>query len=293
MNIAWLGAAVGLLGAAGFLLIVRAAVPVRPDLATRVLPFVRDVLPDSRSRGRRGPALGYGSLGSRDLLRTLLLRADSDVSVEDFRTRQLAAATIGALVGAGSAGLWNWANPTATLAPLWPALALGVFASLLPRVHVSVAARRRDARVLSEFAVVVEILHLAIEAGESPIEALDRVARRTRALSADLQRITIDVLAGEPLGAALDRCASSSRQIPVARFFADLAVAVDRGAPLVDVLQAQARDVREERRRQMVGARPRRLMAAAAPVPLLIAPAIVMAVWAPELDVRGWFNDVG
>jgi tight adherence protein C len=293
MRLAWLGAAVGLLGASGFLLIVRATVPVRPDLATRVLPFVRDVLPASRSRGSRVPVLDYGSLGSRDLLRTLLLRAEARVSVEEFRTRQLAAAVVGALLGAGAAGLWNWANPTATIAPLWPVLALASATSLVPRVRLTLAARRRDARALSEFAVVAEILLLAIEAGESPIEALDRVARRTRTLAADLAGIARDARAGEPLGAALDRYAGSARQVPVARFFADLAVAVDRGAPLVEVLQAQARDVREERRRQLVGARSRRLVAVAAPVLLLVVPAIMVAARAPEIDVGGWFTRAG
>ena len=120
--------------------------------------------------------------------------------------------------------------------------------------------------------------------------ALDRVVRRSGgALSRDLSRVLADVRTGEPVSLAFDRMAAGSGLPLVARFAQGIAIAVERGTPLADVLHAQAADVREAGRRQLIETAARREVLMMVPVVFLVLPITVLfAFWpgvvGPPLD---------
>ena len=112
--------------------------------------------------------------------------------------------------------------------------------------YLSSQVKTRERRILAEFPTIAELLALAVAAGESPVAALDRVCLRSGGeLSRDLAKVLAAVRTGEPVGPAFDAWAASTGQPLVARFAQGIAVAVERGTPLADVLHAQASDVRE------------------------------------------------
>ena len=84
-------------------------------------------------------------------------------------------------------------------------------------------------------------LALAVAAGESPVSALDRVVRRSGGeLSRDLGRVLAAIRTGAPVAEAFDELARTTGLPIVARFADGVAVAIERGTPLADVLHAQA-----------------------------------------------------
>ena len=134
---------------------------------------------------------------------------------------------------------------------------------------------------MAEFPTIAELLALAVAAGESPVAALDRVVRRSGGeLSSDLGRVLAAVRTGEPVGAAFDRLAASTGLPLVARFAQGVAVAVERGTPLAQVLHAQAADVREAGRRELIEVAARKEVLMMVPVVFLVLPITVLfAFW--------------
>jgi tight adherence protein C len=136
--------------------------------------------------------------------------------------------------------------------------------------------------VLAEFPVLAELLALAVAAGESPVAALDRVVRRSGGeLSHDLAGVLAAVRTGEPVADAFDRMAATTGVASVARFAQGVAVAVERGTPLADVLHAQAADVREAGRRELIEVAARKEIFMMVPVVFLILPVTVLVAFWP------------
>ncbi|WKN49621.1 type II secretion system F family protein [Nocardioides sp. Arc9.136] len=294
----------GLLGAttaAGLLLVgFRVAATRRPQLDTRVLPYLRD-LPRSGPSPRAvqtapprsvvaavyGPLLRSAAdavervLGGSTSVRRRLERAGLDRTVHDFRVEQvlwgLAAFALTAAYGVLDA-LGDPSGVASSAVLCIVAFALGVLAR---DSHLSGQVRSRERRILAEFPTVAELLALSVAAGESPVAALDRVVRRSGGeLSTDLARVLAAVRTGEPVSAAFDRLAAATGQPLVARFAQGIAVAVERGTPLADVLHAQAADVREAGRRELIEVAARREVFMMVPVVFLVLPVTVLfAFW--------------
>ena len=73
----------------------------------------------------------------------------------------------------------------------------------------------------------------------------------------------------------------------VARFANGLAVALERGTPLADVLHAQAGDVREAQRRELIESGARREVFMMVPVVFLVLPTtVVFAFWPGVVGLR-------
>ena len=88
---------------------------------------------------------------------------------------------------------------------------------------------------------------------------------------------------GTPVASAFDDYAARTGIPVVARFASGLAVAVERGTPLADVLHAQAADVREAQRRALIESGGRREIAMMVPVVFLVLPTTVMFAFWPGL----------
>jgi tight adherence protein C len=102
-------------------------------------------------------------------------------------------------------------------------------------------------------------------------------------LAVDLSRVLAEVRGGTPVAMAFDGYAARTGLPVVARFADGVSVAVERGTPLADVLHAQAADVREARRRDLIENGARREVLMMVPVVFLVLPVTVLFAFWPGL----------
>ena len=270
------------------------------SLAVRVTPYLRDlpstslrpapVEPTSAFLAVFGPILRRAAelvervLGGSASITRRLERARLPMTVHEFRISQAVW---------GMVAFANAAVPSAALALRAPdravpllvmcgcAFALGV---LLRENRLTAQVTRRERRILEEFPTIAELLALAVAAGESPVAALDRVVRRSHGeLSADLRDVLAEVRTGTPITRAFDDLATRSGLPAVSRVAEGIAVAMERGTPLAEVLHAQAGDVREAGRRALIESGARREVLMMVPVVFLVLPTVVVFAFWPGL----------
>lgn len=299
------GVLIGACAGLGLVLVVaRLRVIGRPSLELRVLPYLRDVprlgspapvdevssSPVVAAAGVFGPFLRTAAhavervLGGAASVRRRLQRAALDLTVHDFRVQQVLWGLTGFAVVAAYCLLDAARGGGGTVSAL-VLCAVGLAVGVLARdTYLSSQVSARERRVVAEFPVVAELLALAVAAGESPVAALDRVVRRSGGeLSRDLALVLASVRTGEPVGQAFDRLAATTGVPSVARFAQGVAVAVERGTPLADVLHAQAGDVREAGRRALIESGARREVLMMVPVVFLVLPTVVVFAFWPGL----------
>ena len=285
------------------LLLVAARVRVihRPTLALRVVPYLRDVprlgpapvvdlgsSPVTAAAGVFGPLLRSAAdavertLGGAASVRRRLERAGLDRTVHDFRVEQVLWGLGGFALVAAYCLLDALGGGGGTVSSLL-LCAVGFATGVLGRdSYLTSQVTRRERRVLAEFPVIAELLALAVAAGESPTAALDRVVSRSGGeLSRDLGVVLAAVRTGEPVAQAFDELARTTGVPSVARFAQGVAVAVERGTPLADVLHAQAADVREAGRRELIEVAARKEIFMMVPVVFLVLPVTVLIAFWP------------
>lgn len=307
MNTALWGATLGALAGTGVLIVgARLAAMRRPTLAVRVLPYVPDlsrsghraavssglargVEPNTHSalRGVFGPLLRSAAeatertLGGGASVRRRLIRAGLELSVHEFRIQQVLWGLAGFAAAAGLALVEASRNPSGAIGSLILCIVAFVGGVLLRENHLTAQARARERRILTELPTVAELLALAVAAGEGPVAALDRVVRRTGGeMSRDLAQVLAAIRTGESVAHAFDRMAAEAGLPAVARFAQGIAVAVERGTPLSEVLHAQAADVRDAGRRELIEVAARKEVAMMVPVVFVVLPITVLfAFW--------------
>jgi tight adherence protein C len=166
----------------------------------------------------------------------------------------------------------------------WLLLSIGAAgaAMILRDSVLSREVKDRERRMLAQFPAVADMLALAVAAGEGPAAAIDRVVRTSKgALVDELARVLAESRTGVPMVAALDGLARRTGLAVVARFAEGLGVAMTRGTPLVDVLAAQAADVREASRRALIETGARKEVAMMVPVVFLILPVTLLFAFFP------------
>jgi tight adherence protein C len=297
-----LGALLGGLLGAGLLLVIR-RLPFlrRPAVDDRIGPYLRDIggsdvflgVADSSSPFYAilrlfGPSLRAGAvrlerlLGGATSVRRRLSRAGIERTVEEFRIEQVlwgaAGFGLGLLIALVSLSL-GLGNPVGLLVLAGILAVVGVLAR---DTYLTSQVRRRERRLLAELPTVAELLALSVAAGEGPAAALDRVARSCRGdLAGELQRVLAETRAGEPLVRALDALADRTGLVALSRFADGLAVALERGTPLADVLRAQAGDIREASRRELIESGARREVSMMVPVVFLVLPVTIAFAFYP------------
>jgi tight adherence protein C len=220
-------------------------------------------------------------LGGASSVRRRLERAGSDATVHDFRVEQVLWGLVAFAVAAAYGVLDALRDPGGVLSSAVLCVISFAVGVLARDHHLTGQVRSRERRILAEFPTVAELLALSVAAGESPVSALDRVVQRSGGeLSHDLARVLAAVRTGEPVPVAFDQLAAASGLPLVARFAQGIAVAVERGTPLADVLHAQAADVREAGRRELIEVAARREVLMMVPVVFLVLPVTVLfAFW--------------
>lgn len=291
------GGLVGLTLSAGLLLVASGWLRTRrPTLEQRVLPYIRDVHPHVAAPAQSatvvdavfgpsiqtlGAAVGDVLGGSASVSRRLV-RLGSPLTVEDFRIRQVIWGAAGLGAGIAVAAVL-WSGRRAGVPLLLLICVLGFVGGVLwCDQHLSSQVTARERQMQAEFPVVADLLALAVAAGESPIAGLDRIMRVSHgALTDELGRVIADVRTGTPIAAAFDALAARTGVTSIARFAEGLAIAVERGTPLVDVLHSQAADVRDSGRRELIEAGGRKEVAMMIPVVFLILPVTVIFAFFP------------
>jgi tight adherence protein C len=299
------GGLAGLMAAIG-LLIVLGRLPWRrtPTLEQRLAPYVRDAVPPGR-RAAWAPATPLGVVerllapvmsggirwaeaisGGPATARRRLEQLGAPMSVEQFRAQQVVWGVLGAVSG-GVVGLVLGAGRGMPVVPVLGLLVVGGLLGVLGRDRVlSAQVGRREQRMLAEFPTVAELLALSVAAGEGAVGALDRVSRTCRGeLSSELRRTLADARTGASLVEALEGLAARTSLPSVARFVDGVAIALERGTPLADVLRAQAQDARELSRRRLLEAGGKKEIAMMVPVVFLVLPVSVLFAVYPGLTV--------
>lgn len=292
----WLGgAALGAsLGIGSWMVLDRVLARRRTSWELRVQPYLRDLAmtPSSPAGDRRRVDLLLSSvgawldqtLGGSASIRRRLDRLGSQRSVAEFRIEQAVWGLLAFATAAVPSGLLALQHPDRGAVLFVGCLVVGVLGVFLRENRLTTHVLRRERRILAELPVVAEMLALAVAAGESPLAAVDRVVRRSRGeFAEDLRRMLAWTRTGVPLTQALDDLGSQSGLAPVTRFAHGLAIAVERGTPLADLLHAQAGDVREAARRSLIEAGARREVLMMVPVVFAILPTVVVFAFWPGL----------
>lgn len=298
------GALLGLaLGTGLTLVLVSLLRSRRPALHDRVAPYLLDLPSTGHTLTQRAPTMAptvvgwavFGPslrragaavervLGGAGSIRRRLGRLGSDRTVEQFRVQQVQWGLV-ALAGTAGAGLLATALGV-RVAPLTLLLAcvIAFVAGVLARdQRLSAEVKRREERMLAEFPAVADLLALSVHAGEGPVAAIERIVGLSHGeLSIELRRVLGQVRTGTTVSDALDDLAAQVGVAAIARFAEGIAVALERGTPLVDVLHAQAGDVREAQRRQLIEAGARKEVAMMMPVVFLVLPITVLFAFFP------------
>jgi tight adherence protein C len=279
----------------------------RVSLESRVVPWLRDapshgvrvtlVRPavgttsgDGVVGGVFGPALRRAAAGVEAVLggavgvERRLERAGSPLDLHGFRIEQVQWGLVGLALAAAWQTLGLLSGGGSIVTGLIVCIGGFVIGVLLRERRLAAAADDRDRAVLAEFPVIAELLALAVASGEGPVAALDRVVRRSHgALSEDLARVLAQIRTGTPVARAFEEMSAHSAVPAVAQFAQGVAVAVDRGTPLADVLHAQAADVRDAGRRTLIESAARREIFMLAPVVFLVLPVTVLFAFYPGL----------
>lgn len=301
------GASLGLLLGLGLaLLILDNPWTRRRDLAARVDPYLRRGTGRSRLLATGTSPTGTGSIlrvlvgpltdrtigllerltGNAAQLERRLRLAGRRGSVEGFRVEQVVWGIGGGVAGfavALAAVTLRGASPLLGLA----VILLGVIGGVVARDYLlSTAISRRSARMAREFPTVADLLALAVAAGEGPVAAMERVARTSRgALPSEFAATVAEIRAGATVSQALLSLGDRTPLDALGRFGEGVAVAIERGTPLADVLRAQAQDAREASKRDLMELAGRREIAMMIPVVFFILPLVIVFAVFPGIAV--------
>ncbi|HZI95994.1 MAG TPA: type II secretion system F family protein [Actinomycetales bacterium] len=307
-SISLTGAALGAVAGLGlWLVVVRLPVMRRPTLDDRLAPYLRDAARPSRllggsSSSTSGPFSVLERMlspvmddaarwveritGGPGTVRRRIEQLGRGGSVEQFRAEQVIWGVLG--LGAGSlVAVAIAARRGVAVIPLVAIVLVGGLVGVMARDYLlSRAVRRREERMVTEFPTVAELLALSVSAGEGAVGALERVARTCHGeLSAELRRTLADARAGASLVQALEGLAARTSLASLSRFVDGVAVAIERGTPLAEVLRAQAQDVRDLSRRQLMETGGKKEIAMMVPVVFLVLPVTIVFAVYPGLAV--------
>jgi tight adherence protein C len=274
----------------------------RPSLVERLAPYLGALGP-RRSRllatdgvARHGVAAAFQplleDLGTR-LQRVLgddgrdlparLAAAGSALSPSAFRAEQATWGVAGFVGGiALTLVLAATGRSVTPLAALLVAVAFGAIGIVGRDRSLTRAAEARRDRARSEFPTVVDMVCLAVTAGESLRGALELVATAgSGPLASEIRAALRISRGGVPLATALEARATLLDLAPFDRFVGAVVAAQERGMPLGEALRAMAFDVRESEKRDVIEAAGRKQVSMLVPVVGLILPVAILFAFFP------------
>ena len=297
MNGLWTGVALGGVGAGGVVLAFVSSPPRRKlGLDARLRPYLRDTALPSRllsrhdadktgrfERALRDTAKDVGAridtiVGGTAGVRRRLDRLGNHQSLQEFRTQQATWSIGGVLIAVAVMAIFSVKAQRVLAIQGLGLVVLGALGGVFAKdQQLTAQVKKREARMLAEFPTIAELIALAVSAGESPVGALERIVRLTKGeLSVELGRTLSDVRAGASITVALETLGARTGLLPLSRFADGVAVAVERGTPLADVLRAQAIDAREAGKRALLESGGRKEIGMMVPVVFFVLPITIL-----------------
>lgn len=213
----------------------------------------------------------------RTKIKERLNELDSNVTYEKFRLTQFLISV--------AAGLLPISFTLIGTIKMVPSIGLAIlnitFCYFYLDRNLSKQIENRRKLMESEFPAVVEILTLAIGAGDSPLSAFSRIAHRSESILAiSMREVVSEVRKGVPFHKALDRFSQDSKSLIIRRFVDALVIAMMRGAPLVDVLHRHVSEARINHRNLILDKSGKAEITMMIPIVFLILPiSVVFALW--------------
>lgn len=297
-------AGVGLvLGAGLWLILVRLPAMRQPSFTQRVEPQLLSAASHSRLLDNEGPGPLFGPLERiarlvmKDAVQRLgrinisvhglsarLAQAGRQETALEFRAAQLLFAGAGLVAGVLFSLFLLWQVNLNLMGAVFLTLGPMLGGYLLYDYLLSARIQRRQARMMAEFPALAELMALAVGAGESAASALDRVARSSSGvLSAEFGTVLAQTRTGMPLVEALNQFSVRVNVPALARFVDGISVAINRGTPLADVLRAQAQDVRDVAKRELMESAGRKEIGMMVPLIFGVLPLTVVFAVFPGL----------
>ncbi len=274
----------------------------RRPLSLRLHPYVgalgprRSSLLDDRGRdGTLGAFVGpiveqLGGTLSRVLgdhadLRVRLEAAGMGWTPARFRARQVTCALGGFTLGVtGTVLLAQTGRGFSVAGALASGLGFAAGGVWWPDRSLSRAVERRRARMTAEFPTFVDMVCLAVTAGESLRGALDLVTRTAAGeLAREVRAALREARTGVGLVDAMEQRARVLGLPSLERLVGSIAASQERGIPLADSLRAMAFDVREAEKRAVIEAAGRKQVSMLLPVVGLILPVAIAFAFFPGL----------
>lgn len=220
-----------------------------------------------------------GRSTDRSMIRVRLTELDrgTQSEYEAFRYVQLLYSSI-AILCMLTFSLLSRKSPVVTIIFL---LIVGAIVYLYFDRSLSTLIKKQRSAIDAEFPAIIEMLTLAISAGESPLTAFKRIAENSHGyLSKRFRKVISRVHQGEPFHSALDRMGREVNSPLVRRFIDSLVNAMVRGAPITDVLSRHAQEARDNQRNRILAAAGKAEISMMIPVVFLILPiSILFALW--------------
>ena len=206
-----------------------------------------------------------------------LTQVGRESEYENFRIHQYS----WSLVGFGACLVMTLLASTTLLFAALLSGSIGIAVYLLIDRQLSKDVIRYRRTVESEFASIVEMLTLALSAGETPLSALTRISRRCHGvLAVEFGQVIVSVRAGETFYESLDALGRRLDSVLIRRFVDSLVTAMVRGAPLVEVLQRHAAEARQNQRNILMDKAGKAELSMMVPVVFLILPiSVLFALW--------------
>lgn len=243
-------------------------------------PLERILAPVVRDAGAWLSRFRWGNAALQDRL----TRAGSARTPLDFRVVQLllgAAAFTGILTVSLLGVVAGRVTPVQAVVA---SLSSAAVAALAQEQWLAQRIRAREVKILREFPGLAEMMALAVGAGMNARGAVERIATIAQGELADeFARTVADARSGTPFLDALRGLARRVRLVPVERFVDGLIVAMERGTPLGDVLRAQAQDVRDAGKRELMESAGRKEIFMMVPVVFGVLPLTVLFAVFPGL----------
>ena len=141
----------------------------------------------------------------------------------------------------------------------------------------------------SEFPLIVELFAILLAGNRSPLSALAHISARTEGAFAGLLREAVaEIGHGANLSQALDLLSARIQSPMVRRFCDSLMIAVERGSPLVEVVNRQVEEVRNQEKARLLEAAGKAEIAMMIPVVFLILPiSVLFALWPSYFSLGG------
>lgn len=249
----------------------------------RLKPYLR---PDAITPGRLQTSrhrLGNLLSSSESVTRQIML-AGSKITLRQLRHQQVRWGAGLGIVAVSLTLLGVLAGTLNYLAALVMLLTFPTIGVLLPDYRLGAAAKLRQMQLNQELPDAIELLALAVGAGESLYAALGRVASRcTQVTGEELSRLMEEIDSGGSLAPRLSSWRSRTDSDILAHLVDAIVSALERGSPLAEVLREQVADSRAQARNQLLAQGGKKEVWMMVPVVFLILPLTVVFALYPGL----------